>query len=712
MKLRHLLLFSGLIIGMSASTQTAHAATDWMNPLNSTTYTAPPDITSGTAGYVPFGDSFTTLGTSKLITQTAGGTTQNVGLAVTQAANNQNGAIWSKSPIFDLTKQHQTVSMNVLLQQSSLASGDGMTLALSGKKPNAPLTPGAQLGVWAGEYNSTNAATSDYLKAALPSSAIVTLDTHFDKTLDGKLPGNKTNQYIGLAYPGLANSYYFASNTNSTSTSDKYIGQINFNNVQTGMKKIPYSSGVYLASPASAPVWHNFDVVWDRDADNSGGTLTYRVSNTALGQASGVSVNTVHWTNSDITTIFGTNNVYVGFTGSTSTTANEDAIVSFHSIPGTVNASGTVKLTKGTTAVTSSTQLRPSDQLAYNYNVTYDNSSSANWPSANGQSLSIKLTKNKYFLPTSTHITVTYGDGSTGTATLATSRKDPATIILSGIKGFTKGTSGSIKFVIPMNVGPIDKTDLPITQSRTYSDDAGIIIGDNAQVHIQNTDTTAPDPFSVGYTLFNTGLTYVPASPTLSQVPSLAFINFHSLVSGGSANPSVIDLSTGKFTSTDLPEFQNVNDLNNPTTGLATIDDQLLAMQSPDNEQAKLTVDSSATSKWRLAVSLAPFTSDAGPFSSHAHIAFFNTTGASADNSPVSYWPSNTAPVSVSDNNQSTDIMNSDSAKLISSNTTPKAGFDVGAGSVLAILHFDDKMPLVQRGTYQSTAVWSLTVAP
>ncbi|WP_156321618.1 hypothetical protein [Lacticaseibacillus saniviri] len=73
----------------------------------------------------------------------------------------------------------------------------------------------------------------------------------------------------------------------------------------------------------------------------------------------------------------------------------QDNVLAFRSLPGIVNAAGTVKVTRpaDSTTVTDKTVLHTNDALNYHVSLTYDASSSQSWPANSANKLVMYLPK-------------------------------------------------------------------------------------------------------------------------------------------------------------------------------------------------------------------------------------------------------------------------------------------------------------------------------
>jgi len=758
MKWRYLTVLMALIGGLTLignAQQNVQAAStpgyDWMNTLpNGTQYPNPPELSPGMAGYVPFTTTFSLLNSSQnnaIVLTSPQDATQQVGLVVTTGSQNQNGAIWSNDPIFDLNKQHQSISMDLLIQSVSSSAADGMAFALAGTKPTTMGTNGASLGVWGKETVPTGSNGSAALSNQLQNSAVIVMDTyHNGTTLDSTV---SSNQYVGFGYPSLANTYTTSGLSTASSwpvhlafNSDSTKKPANFTNTANPALSLYYRPNDAAPNLASS-AWHIFEVNWDRTTN--GGTLTYKLSDE---NGANAITRKIPWTDAQIDSIFGSaaqKKVYVGFTGSTGS-SYEANVLAFRSIPGLVNASSTVSLTKSdgsaAEATTSSAPvLKTNDRVQYNYSLTYDNDSKQDW-SNDGKPLTLTFPTSKYLhLSENTKkITINYPNGKTAqadvtyTPTTGTGKDAQATVTVSNIPPFTKpdDNSGSqtLSFSVPMYVDTTIDNDIGSSgASFTHTDNTGTFAGYNSQIHAENpaTDSNTSDnldegnvnsatydPFTIKYTIQRTTDPYVPKTdPQITTVPTLDFINLAKYTGGSNAfpaaQPKISDLITGKFTTP--PGTTPINDyalMENHLTGIMDTSDRL----EKANYQA-LTVTGNG-SPWKLSLTLTPFATASQVLLSdsvHANVLFSNNNGQDTS----SLWPSNTEPTAVKDNSQATTIL--DSSALPASNaadTDPDAhDFSTGIpGQLFSFLYLDGKIPTARPGDYTSTATWTLTTAP
>ena len=221
---------------------------------------------------------------------------------LTDALKNQNGAVWSTPRnMMDLTHDFES-SMYIYFGNQGTNAADGMAFVMQ----NDPAGPnkivqgdGAQLGVW----DSTNYDTWD---KGIRNSFAVEFDTHnngnggFDKQVDD-------NDHIAWNFPGNRSTY------------NDYKDNLDW------FKKKRFLSHNNPQYPGELSVdkWIPFNIKWS--AQNQ--TLTYQFNH-----MDPVTVSI------DTNTVFGSTNVYWGFTGSTGAQVEMNRLV-FEKVPGLVDAS-------------------------------------------------------------------------------------------------------------------------------------------------------------------------------------------------------------------------------------------------------------------------------------------------------------------------------------------------------------------------------------
>ncbi|MHA3066907.1 hypothetical protein [Lacticaseibacillus saniviri] len=764
MKWRYLTVLMALLSGFTLLTytsQTVKAADTpgygWMTTLpDGTRYPNPPELSPGVAGYVPFSSTFSLIDTknnSTIALTSPTNASQQVGLIITKGTQSQNGAVWSNNPIFNLNKQHQSISMDLLIQSTGTSVGDGTAFALAGTRPTTLGTNGAQLGVWGKEYVPKGSSASAALVNQLPNSAVIVMDTKLNSTTLDSTIKNAT-QYVGFGYPSMVNTY----TTTGLSTSSSWPVALHFNsdiNSKPTQFKNPTDDSLslyyrpYDATTLVASTWHVFEVNWDRSGN--GGTLTYK-----LADANGANAVTrkITWTDAQIDTIFGETaqkKVFVGFTGTTAT-YYEANVLAFRTIPGIVNANGSETLTTDDgTAVTKDTLLHTGNRLQYNFNVSYDNDSQENWATAANGTLSLTFTKNKYFQLKDSTIKLYHADGSPlldssgkqATATVSPAKAssdtnaadDPTKVVVSGIPGFIKGTpttgSQAIKFNIGATVTKFDATDIKPNATLAVSDNTGTVAGDNAQVHLENTTNTS-DPFMIQYQLQNI------AVPAIANVPSLLYMNLYQMMANNGSlaagSPKVSELIDGYYTDSKLPTLSSTNDVNNvlmnpnlkqlvgylsppgptydPNNPADPNDPEKPNPDNPTPQQLNIT-GNNVTSKWTLSLTVPPLKNGGQALPVAANLAFAN----SFKDGVVSYLQEKNTngqltPIVVHTSPTDTvtkTLLTSDN--LPSDNESTDNGFAM-SGSVFSILYFDSAMPTIKAGSYTSQVTWTLTTAP
>jgi len=355
------------------------------------------------------------------------------------------------------------------------------------------------------------------------------------------------------------------------------------------------------------------------------------------------------------------------------------------------------------------------------------------------------IPKQKYFKALSDQVTLTNSAGTTiGTATLDAS--DPTQFVINNLPSFPKGTASTIKFNIPIAVdatvdGTLPKGGDPVL----IRDNTGTVAGDNAQIHVSNTNPNDDDIYTIQYQIQNSGDPYTPpAVPELTTVPDLRFINTPRFFLSGlaAANPTVSELIHGSYTrSDDVQQSANDSNTSNPpklpyisTSG--DFDDLIAPSNNPKSPQLltaaynnltmstqtnpQLLINGNNTkSNWNLSLQLSPFKSTGAsqqPLPRPARIVFI-TEGTSTATSPASYLPKptdTTHPALVTDGTSTpTTILTNSTAqsmKSIGSNTSSDGGFQSAA--LVGLLYFDQKLPTVQAGSYTSTATWTLSTTP
>lgn len=213
---------------------------------------------------------------------------------VTANQKNQAGAIWNTdNNIMDLTTNFEA-SMYLYFGDKSKDAADGMAFVMQAD-PNGNKAfrtgEGARLGVW-------DSTKSKEFGLAIKNSIAIEFDTYYNKGFDDDVKRNKN--HIAWNYPGEKSTY-----------NDPWLGTrtMHHNDLQ-------YPTGDYFSDDQ----WHKFSVKWDVITS----TLTYQFE----------SLNPIAIP-IDVDSIFGTSQVYWGFTGSTGGSFASNRVV-FEKVPGLV----------------------------------------------------------------------------------------------------------------------------------------------------------------------------------------------------------------------------------------------------------------------------------------------------------------------------------------------------------------------------------------
>lgn len=473
-------------------------------------YPEPPRLNSR-PGFIPFNQIFSPLqvpGNSANVIKSG---QYDVGVEVNPQQIKQSGAMWSNAPIMDLSASSFQASMNLFFGNVPVSPGDGMTFAMTGIKPTLIGNDGASVGVWGPQGANSASAAADHIRT-LKKSFVVSFDTYPNPdALDHDIWQNNSNpirQYVAHGYPNLASSYaiFFSENGFGPWPALKF----------------PTDAITKISNNLSDNAWHTFNVSWQRDADDGGGTLTYQFN---TGGNLGLISKNIHWSNDDITRIFGATKLYMGFTGSTgaSTEAN---VVSFRSVPGVVSAAGEVELYRNNQRVTATTGLQSNDRVNYQYDLHAMSDGKQSWPiSGTLTAVLSKASGISYLNPDGTRlaleqtmpITATVGNR---TVTLTAQLTALDTLTVTGIPQFAQGQDIKLSFSIPGQVDAMEPGNPP----QQVKAQTGTVYGDNAQLLFE---TAAADNL-LSYQLIAPDKEVTqPENPTgalrLDSVPSFSF---------------------------------------------------------------------------------------------------------------------------------------------------------------------------------------------
>lgn len=229
---------------------------------------------------------------------------------ITPNAKSKKGGIWSTpNNLMDLT-QDFTASMYVYFGNQGTNAADGIAFVMhNDPKGTNALSPngGGGLGVWAeGKYNG--------LYNGIQNSLAIEFDTYVNNTSsDSRFDTDSAaGNHVAWNYPGKPSTYVDYQHT-----------------VLERARKMIHNDLQYTGT-LSNDTWRRFEVKWD--AANS--QLTYHLEGT-----NPVVIPI------DVQDVFGTNQVYWGFTGSTGGKYAQNRVV-FESVPGLVNGKVTETITR------------------------------------------------------------------------------------------------------------------------------------------------------------------------------------------------------------------------------------------------------------------------------------------------------------------------------------------------------------------------------
>ncbi|MFS7388353.1 L-type lectin-domain containing protein [Carnobacterium maltaromaticum] len=212
---------------------------------------------------------------------------------VTPNTTNQAGAIWNTdNNMMDLTKDFEA-SMYLYFGDKGKDAADGMAFVMQADPNgnNAFRTgEGARLGVW----DSTKVRE---FGLAIDNSLAIEFDTYYNKGFDDDV--KKNSNHIAWNYPGIKETYVDSWGTRTMMHKD-----------------IQYPTNEFFSDDE----WHSFNVKWDSVKS----LLTYKFDD-----LSAVSFYV------DVPNVFGTTDVYWGFTGSTGLSYASNRVV-FEKVPGLV----------------------------------------------------------------------------------------------------------------------------------------------------------------------------------------------------------------------------------------------------------------------------------------------------------------------------------------------------------------------------------------
>lgn len=250
---------------------------------------------------------------------------------ITPDNKNQAGAIWNTpNNMMDLTKDFEA-SMYMYFGDKGSKAADGMAFVMQAdKNGNGAFRTGegARLGVW----DSTKAGEWGL---AIMNSFAVEFDTYFNDDFDEG--ANKKRNHIAWNFPGKKESYIDSG--------------FPFKSRSLVHRDIRYPANNYLSDDR----WYPFEIKWNAAAQ----MLTYKFD-----VLSPVSVPI------DVQSVFGTTDVYWGFTGSTGGSFANNRVV-FEKVPGLVEGKITEEIMDQTGKNMKNQDTYSGDILTHELKTTY-----------------------------------------------------------------------------------------------------------------------------------------------------------------------------------------------------------------------------------------------------------------------------------------------------------------------------------------------------
>lgn len=312
-------------------------------------------------GFVPFNDIFANTlknSSSTVLTNSKGA---DIGVEITKdQSDTQSGSIWNTpGNELDLTKSFSATMQFYLGKEGKTESGDGIAFVMAKDQPADVYPGGGALGIW----GNLTTKTAD----GMPNSFAVAIDTNanadykWDTAVYNSVKysstaetdyilsnGTSINQnYIAWGYPGMENQYRVVKHTSYDALNNKTIEHNKMLAFATGGSK--YESvdgsttgvGEFDLVPQGAlnnGAWHQMDIKYVREGD--GGTFTYTITlKNPNGTPSGTEVTrSIHWSDAQIQSIFGSTKLNWGFTAATGDKF-ENGVVAFQNIPGLLDNS-------------------------------------------------------------------------------------------------------------------------------------------------------------------------------------------------------------------------------------------------------------------------------------------------------------------------------------------------------------------------------------
>jgi hypothetical protein len=296
---------------------------------------------------------------------------------VTPGSTNQKGGIWStEANKMDLTTNFHA-SMYLYFGSQGANAGDGMAFVMhNDTRGTNALSPhvGAALGVYAGQNHGSSKTDG------IQKSFAVEFDSYINNAGgDGYFDTNVTaGNHVAWSYPGMASTYI-----------DYQPGLFDYRRT---MKHNDFDGNKNVQFPGllSNDTWRKFTVDWNAATS----TLTYQ-----LGGLTPVTIPL------NVQDVFGSNQVYWGFTGSTGAKYQLNR-VAFDEVPGLVNAEVKETIARKDGTAIDGGNASAGEELTYTIHAKYL-SGKQDW-----RDIIVKTTINEYvsYVPGSMKLTLSDGN--------------------------------------------------------------------------------------------------------------------------------------------------------------------------------------------------------------------------------------------------------------------------------------------------------------
>ncbi|MFD1671978.1 hypothetical protein ACFQ5M_07720 [Agrilactobacillus yilanensis] len=313
-------------------------------------------------------------------------------IQVTDAVQNQLSAIWSNPSVnnyVDLSKK-QTMTMWIYSAVQELP-GDGIAFVLQNDrhKTNAIsqnaagiAQAGQTLGVWGADVDNSVSSPATIAGMAIQNSWAIEFDTFaniyrpadyfsFTEALNSSFDADNVQydvrKHIADAFPGKASTY-----KQYVETELIFLKRYYYTMEHKNFEEFSYTNPIINGNK-----WTHLTVVWDPTTSE----ITYNLDDKdpATGESkTGIKNRSTKLDKADFGLSDNENNVLWGFTGSTGNYVGQNMVI-FESIPSMVQASVKTSITnqsQGNQVLTDTDKtVNSGDQLAFDYNLTYDSGS-------------------------------------------------------------------------------------------------------------------------------------------------------------------------------------------------------------------------------------------------------------------------------------------------------------------------------------------------